>query len=132
MSVNLNGLNQYKSVDLQASVHTASAHQLIVMLYEGALKALATAKGAFERDDIELRTKQINKATDILIGLRGMLDHDADAEIAGNLDALYDYMVRTLMRANRESEGEKIQEVMNLILEIKAGWTGIPADLHER
>ena len=132
MGVNLNGLNQYKSVDLQASVHTASAHQLIVMLYDGALKALATAKGALERGDVELRTKQLNKATDILIGLRGMLDHEQGGEIAGNLDALYDYMVRTLMRANRESEPEKVQEVMNLILEVRSGWAGIPGELHER
>ncbi|MGB0733363.1 MAG: flagellar export chaperone FliS [Pontibacterium sp.] len=129
--MNLNGLNQYKSVDVEASVHTASPHQLIVMLYEGALKALAMAKGGLERGDIELRTKQINKATDILIGLRGMLDHEQGGEIAGNLDALYDYMVRTLMTANREADSKKVQEVMNLILEVKAGWAGIPVEYHQ-
>lgn len=122
MSVNLSALKQYRSVDLRAAVEAASSKELISMLFEGALSAMATAKGAIERGDIELRTQQLNKANDIVLGLRDFLDHEKGGEIARNLDALYDYMVRTLMQANRESNADKVQEVMGLMLEVKSGW----------
>jgi len=123
MSVNLNALKQYKSVGHAAAVQTASPHQLIVMLFDGALTALATAKGSIERKDIQGRARQLNKANDIILGLKDFLDHEKGGEIAANLDALYDYMVRTVSQANRESDVEKVQEVINLLLEVKAGWT---------
>ncbi|WP_299205325.1 flagellar export chaperone FliS [uncultured Amphritea sp.] len=122
MSVNLNALKQYKSVGHAAAVQTASPHQLIVMLFDGALTALATAKGFIERKDIQGRGKQLNKASDIILGLKDFLDHEQGGEIATNLDALYDYMVRTISQANRNSDAEKVQEVINLLLEVKAGW----------
>ena len=123
MSVNLNALKQYKNVGLAAAVQTASPRELIRMLLDGALTALATAKGSIERNDIQDRTQQLNKANDIILGLKDFLDLEQGGEIAANLDALYDYMVRSVMQANRNNDADKVQEVMSLLLEIKAGWT---------
>lgn len=131
MSVNLNALKQYQNVDLRATAETASPHKLIEMLIDGALKAMAKAKGAIERGVIEERTQHINKANEIIIGLRGALDFDQGGEIAANLESLYDYMNRTLMAANRSNDADKVQEVMNLMLEIKQGWGGMPEDVKQ-
>lgn len=128
MSVNLNALKQYQNVDLRATAETASPHKLIDMLIDGALGAMAKAKGAIERNSIDERTKHINKAVEIVIGLRGSLDAEKGGEVAANLDALYDYMTRTLMIANRENNADQVQEVMNLLLEIKKGWVGMPEE----
>jgi flagellar protein FliS len=125
MSINLNAMKQYQSVDLRAAVETASPKELISMLVDGALKAMAKAKGAIERKDISMRTEQLNKANDIILGLKDFLDHEKGGDIATNLDALYDYMVRTLMQANRSNDGIKVQEVMNLMLQVKTGWNGM-------
>ncbi|GGK72740.1 flagellar export chaperone FliS [Amphritea balenae] len=122
MSVNLNALKQYQKVGLASAVEHASPKQLISMLLEGALTALAKAKGAIDRSEIEVRTEQLNKASDIVLGLKDFLDLENGGEVAENLDALYDYMVRTIMQANRENNGEQVQEVMNLLLEVKTGW----------
>lgn len=129
MSVNLNALKQYQSVDLRATIETASPHKLISMLLDGALGALAKAKGSIERNAIEERTQHLNKATEIVVGLKGSLDLEQGGEVAANLDALYDYMLRSIMNANRENDAEKIQEVMNLMLEIKQGWAEMPNDI---
>jgi flagellar protein FliS len=129
MSVNLNALKQYQSVDLRATVETASPHKLISMLLDGALGALAKAKGACEREAIEERTISLNKATEIVIGLKGSLDLENGGEVATNLDALYDYMIAGILEANRNNDAEKIQEVMSLILEIKQGWSEMPNDI---
>lgn len=123
MSVNLNALKQYQSVNLASAVEHASPHQLIAMLFDGALSALAKAKGSMEREDISARTEQLNKANDIFFALRDYLDFEKGGEIAENLDSLYDYMIRSVLEANRSNDQEKVQEVMNLLLEIKAGWS---------
>ncbi len=128
MSVNLNALKQYQNVDLRATVETASPHKLISMLLDGALGALAKAKGAIERESIEERTKHLNKASEIVVGLKGSLDLEKGGEVAANLDGLYDYMLRRIMSANRSSDTEQIQEVMNLMLEIKQGWSEMPIE----
>jgi flagellar protein FliS len=121
----MNALNQYKSVDLRAAVETASPKELISMLVDGALTAMAKAIGAIERKDISARTEQLNKANDIILGLKDFLDHEQGGEIAANLDALYDYMVRILIQANRNNDEAKVQEIMNLMLQIKSGWNGM-------
>jgi len=128
MSVNLNALKQYQNVDLRATAETASPHKLIEMLIDGALGSMAKARGAIERGVIEERTQHINKANEIIIGLRSALDFEKGGEIASNLDSLYDYMNRTLLSANRDSNAEQVQEVMNLLLEIKKGWSGMPEE----
>lgn len=125
-------LNQYKSVDLSTAVESASPHELISMLFKGALEALAKAKGAIERKDVELRVQQINKASSIIVNLKGSLDFEQGGEVAENLDSLYDYMVRTLMQANRENSAEKVTEVAGLLSEVFQGWAAIPAEEHNK
>jgi flagellar protein FliS len=129
MSVNLNALKEYKSVDLRATVETASPHKLISMLLEGALTSLAQAKGAIERKQIQDRTESLNKATDIIVGLKGSLDLEKGGEVAANLDELYNYMIRQVVKANRENSAETVQEVMDLILEVRQGWSNMPVEL---
>ena len=129
MSVNLNALKQYQSVDLRATVETASPHKLISMLLDGSLGAMAKAKGAIERNSIEERTRHLNKASEIVVGLRGSLDLEKGGELAANLDALYDYMLRTIMQANSQNSSAKVQEVMDLMLSIKQGWSEMPTDI---
>ena len=129
MSVNLTAMNQYKTVDLRSAVASASPHQLIAMLYDGALTALANAKGCIARKDIESRAKQLNKANAIVMGLQDFLDVEKGGEIAENLSALYNYIIRGIIQANREQSEEKIQELINLLLELKQGWNGMPLDV---
>lgn len=129
--MSINALKQYKNVNLHAAVEGATPHELISMLFKGALEALAKAGGAIERKDISLRTQQINKASEIIVNLKGTLNLEAGGEVAANLDALYDYMLRTLMQANRENSAEKVAEVAGLVSEVFQGWAEIPAEEHK-
>jgi flagellar protein FliS len=129
MSSNLNALKQYQSVDLRATIETASPHKLISMLFDGLLGALAKAKGEIERDNIEERTFQLNKAAEIVVGLKGSLDQEKGGEISQNLEALYDYILRTVIDANRNNNAGKVQEAIDLVLEIKQGWSEMPNEI---
>jgi flagellar protein FliS len=130
--MNINALKQYKSVDLNVAVENATPHELVSMMFKGALEALAKANGAIERKDISLRTQQINKASQIIVNLKGTLNFEAGGEVAENLDALYDYMVRLLMQANRENSEAKVSEVAELLSDIFQGWAEIPPEEHNK
>lgn len=129
MSVNLNALKQYKNVDLRATIETASPHKLISMLFDGAQGSLARAKGAIERGSIQERTTHLNKASEIVVTLKGSLDLEKGGEVAANLDSLYDYVLRSIMLANRNNDLEKVQEVMDLLGEVRRGWSEMPNEI---
>jgi len=128
MIVKNNALAEYKKAGAQAGVDSASPHRLIQMLMEGALDKLAIAKGFIQQGNIAGKGEHISWAIAIIDGLKTSLDKSAGGEIAENLDALYDYMQRTLLQANLDNSIDQLDEVSKLMLTIKDGWDNIPED----
>lgn len=118
-------LRQYQNVNRNAQVVEASPHRLIQMLLEGGLDRIAQARGALERKQIALKGELIGKAVAIIGGLREALDLKAGGELAANLDALYDYMMRRLTEANIHNDPQRLDEVAGLLRQVKSGWDGI-------
>ncbi|MEY8248369.1 MAG: flagellar export chaperone FliS [Bermanella sp.] len=119
------GAKEYSQVSLQTEVLEADPHKLIQLLLEGALTRLAVAKVFIEQSEIEKKNEKIGQVVEILCSLQESLDHERGGNISVNLERLYDYMTRRLFDANRLNDTDIINEVMGLILEIKAGWEGI-------
>lgn len=72
------------------------------MLFDGALLAVDAQK-QMEQKQIPEKGASVSRAIDIIsLGLRASLDKSSGGELAANLDALYDYMVRRLLEANLE------------------------------
>ena len=85
----------------RAKVTTAPRGQLVVLLYEGAIKALTQALAEMEAGRYLEKGQRLNKAIDIISELRNSLDLKVGGEIAMNLDRLYDFMIRHLTCLNR-------------------------------
>lgn len=119
------GAQQYAKMNKQTGVEAANPHELIGMLYQGALDSLQQALGCIERKDIEGRGKHLGRAITIIGGLQGVLDHDKGGDLSRNLDDLYDYMTMRLFDAGREQTTEPVEEVIRLLREVKSGWDGI-------
>ena len=119
------GEQQYAKMNKQTGVEEANPHQLIGMLYQGALDSLQQSLGCIDRNDIEGRGKHVGRAITIIGGLQGFLDHEKGGELSQNLDRLYDYMTVRLFDAGRENSKIPVQEVIGLLREIKEGWDGI-------
>ena len=119
-------LKQYRSVGTQAGIESADPHRLVLMLMDGALEKISTAKGCMMRSEIAEKGAQISWAIAIIDGLRAALDYDRGGEIAQNLEDLYDYMGRRLFQANVENSTEILDEVSGLMVEIKDAWGAIP------
>ena len=120
------GVNAYANVALETGIASASPHKLIVMLYDGALVALLSAKTNIAANNIAAKGMAISKAITIIDnGLRASLDKEAGGEIAANLDALYDYMSRRLLHANLSNDVPAIDEVHRLLSDLRGAWVTI-------
>ena len=117
--------NQYAAVNKQTGVEGANPHQLIQMLYEGAIENMARAKGCMERKDFSGKGDTLGRAINIIGGLQSFLDKEEGGEVAENLDALYDYMSRRLFEASKDNDIAILDEVIGLVREVKTGWEGI-------
>ena len=122
-------MNQYKQVNIQASVENADPHTLIQMLFDGAIERLNMAKMHIKQNNVAQRGESISRAISIIDGLRSSLDMEKGGELAQNLEALYDYMQRQLLKANLENDIKIIDEVLSLVGEIRSGWMAIPQDV---
>jgi flagellar protein FliS len=105
----------------------ASAGQLVVMLYDKMLLTLRRARLACEAKQIELRCEQILSAGEMIGELRVSLDHAQGGAIAKQLDALYGFMLRELMEANRKQDARKIDGVIRVASELRDAFAQIVA-----
>lgn len=122
----VSAIKQYQQVSVDSSVMGASPHRLVQMLMEGVLERVASAKQSMVRNDIAMKSRNIGRAIDIVGGLQGSLNKDVGGEIAENLDNLYDYMIRRLLVANSQNDENILDEVSNLMIQIKMGWDAMP------
>lgn len=119
-------IKAYNRVGIESGVGTADPHQLISMLYQGALLAIANAKNGMLRKDIATKGAAISKAIMIIDeGLNASLNKDAGGELAHNLAALYDYMSIRLLTANLNNDMAALDEVARLLADLKQAWDGI-------
>lgn len=121
-----NRASAYSRIGTETSVESASPHQLILMLYDGALLSLRTAGAAMERNEIAAKGMAISKAIDIITnGLKASLDLEAGGDLAGRLDALYEYMSERLLYANLHNNEAALNEVSGLLASLREAWAGI-------
>src|SRR5471032_2514288 len=91
----------YARVGVETSVNSASAHQLIALLFNGFMDSLVLAKGAMRARQIEAKGKAIGRAARIVEeGLKASLNMDAGGRLAEDLDAMYAYVALRLLAAN--------------------------------
>ena len=107
---------------------TASPHKLIEMCLAGALERVAIAKGALQHGDLGEKARRIAAAVAIVEHLRLSLDARAGGELARNLDALYDYVIRRLTQANGSNDASMLDEVTAVLGQIKSGWDGLASN----
>ena len=116
----------YQRINVETSMHTIDQHQLVSLLYEGVLSAIATARGALARGDVLTKCNSVSKAVRIIEeGLMTALDREAGGELAQNLEALYDYSLRRLILANAHNDDAMLAEVAHLFEPIAQGWNQI-------
>jgi flagellar protein FliS len=114
------GYEQYR----QTSIQTAPPEQLIVMLYDGAIRSLEQAKLAIQAGKDP--SDAIAKAQDIFAELAASLNLSA-GEIAGNLAQLYNFWIQRLFQAQIHREATMVDEVNTMVRDLREAWATIAA-----
>ena len=117
----MNGIKAYQ----ETAICTQNRGQLVVMLYDGAINFLKQSIADLEQGDYASKGIRIAKATDIIIELNTVLDMDKGGQIAQNLRSLYNFMHHHLSEANLKKDATMVQDVINLLEELKQGWQAI-------
>lgn len=110
----------------QVATRTASPGQLVLMLYEGAIRFLGLAQAGFDLDDpVELNTavnNNIIRAQEIIRELDYSLDMAQGGELAQQLRRLYDYFDRRLLESNMQKDPEGVAEVIQRVGVLRDAW----------
>lgn len=106
----------------QTAIQTAPPEQLVVMLYDGAIRFLEQAKtGLHEGKDV---AEPLSKAQDIIVELASSLNRTA-GEVADNLARLYDFWIQWLLQAQIRRDAAKVDEVLGMVRELREAWATI-------
>ena len=116
--------NRAHQTYLNNAVSTKSQGQLIIMLYEGAIKFIEQAQGAIEIGHIEEANKNLIKAQNILNELMVTLNFDA-AEISNQLMSLYQFLYEQLIQANLKKDSGLLTSVKEILKDLSETWKKI-------
>lgn len=120
--------NQAYDAYKRASVNTASPADLVVLLYEGAVKKLSSASSKFSVDGkipvskIESFSADVLRAQEIITELQVSLDMERGGELSRSLMSLYIYFNEQLREANISKSKEKIDSVLNFMKQLSDSW----------
>src|SRR5579871_3825551 len=109
----------------QTQVDTASPTQLVVMLYDGAIRFLSLARQKMGPGDIEARNTLLLKAQRIITHLISSLDLEKGGDVAVNLQRLYTFMLLQIIEANVYDRAAPIDEVVGLLRELRESWVEV-------
>lgn len=118
-----NSLYQQNSV--AGSVESADPHQLVSMLFDGALDRIAQARGHMLRGEVAAKGTCMSKAVAIVGELRASLNHEIDPAFSQRLESLYEYITRRLLFAQLHDDVAALDEAARLLAPVREGWQGI-------
>lgn len=112
------GADAYRRTD----VETRSPMELVIMLYDGALRFVGEAREAIDRKDVKARTDATRRALDIVTELQNTLNLEQGGDIALELDRLYSYVLAKLLEVTR-GDAIAADEVLKLLGMLREGWS---------
>ncbi|WP_082063204.1 flagellar export chaperone FliS [Paenibacillus sp. IHBB 10380] len=104
----------------QSSVQTSTPEQLVIMLYDGAIRFIRIAVDGMDKRNYEITNLNVSKAQTIISELMSTLDYTYD--ISKNLYSLYEYIYHLLIQSNIKKEKALAEEALGYIQELKDTW----------
>lgn len=115
-------MNAYANHYQRNQVLNAAPEQILVMLYDGAIRFVRQAMQAMENEDVSARVTAIRKALAIVTEFSNTLDFEAGGEIAHDLNRLYDFMSTELIAVNVNGDRARLEPVENILCELREAW----------
>ena len=117
----------------ETRIKTAGQGQLIVMLYDEAIRQLIKAIELLQLNQgdqkdpgrIEMISKAVMKTEEIITELMVSLDFEQGGEISKNLFSLYTWFNRELMEANISQDTTRMIAVKDMLCELRNTWSAV-------
>jgi len=106
----------------KTQTHTADRSELLLMLYDGALRFTRRAIEAIEANDVTAKCEALARAIAIISELHATLDPTVDEELTGNLAALYLFCLDSYTQANAEGSTVPLKAVIPVLETLREGW----------
>jgi len=110
---------------LSTQVTTASQGDLLLMLYDTAIKHLRLAIEKMRASDFAAKGVLISKAISIISELQESLNKDRGGEISKNLLQLYFFCNTRLLQANLKMKPEMVEEVIVILSGLRQAFAEI-------
>jgi flagellar protein FliS len=107
----------------KTSIHTASKEQILLMLYQAAIKNCKKAMEAIDEKNVARKGEFIGKLQDIVIELNNSLDFEVGGDLAKELSSLYDFMLFSSTQANIKIDKEPLEGVLEVLNTLYEGWS---------
>jgi flagellar protein FliS len=124
----MHAANPFKSYR-QVATQTAPPGQLVLMLFDGALKSLDCALLGFEHADFAERNvavhNNLSRATDIIRELNASLDVNAGGQLAETLRNLYSFFEQRLTESNLKKSPEGVHEIIPMLKQLRDAWSAM-------
>lgn len=114
-------MNPYQKTAIQ----TASKEELVLMLYNGAIKYTHQAIEFIDQKNWADASKNICRGQAIIVELLNSLNFEVGGEIAKNLEYLYSVMVDNLTVANFEHVTEPLKLNLQILEKLQSAWEGV-------
>ena len=112
------GAGAYATVDVQSR----SPLELVIMLYDGAIRFVGQAREAHQQGDRRGRAVGVSRAMAIVGELQNTLDVEKGRDIAVELDRLYHYITARLLDVTRTGDAAPLDEILLLLGTLRDGW----------
>jgi len=106
----------------ESAVLSASPSQLVIMLYDGAIRFLSQASAAMDAGNRDVARNRIFRADDIINELNNTLDMEQGGQISEQLRSIYLWTKRQMMEAVTEQDSAKVQECIQSLAELREAW----------
>ena len=123
MGVMNRGIDAYRRTEAQS----ASPMQLVVMLYDGALRYLNEARVAHAAGDLRIRAQALRRVTAIIAECQSTLDLERGGAVAAELDRLYSYISGRLLDVTVKRDATAIDEIQRLLTPLRQAWADAAA-----
>lgn len=115
-------MNKAANEYLKAKVLTATAEQLQMMLYDGAIRFCEKALVGLDQKQFDVSYTALSRAQKVLLELHGSLKHNIAPDLCANLASLYMWCYKRLVDANLKRDREAVEQALQILKYQRETW----------
>jgi flagellar protein FliS len=112
---------------LAQRVNSASAEELAAMLLSGAERFLREAGAAIRRKDYQEKARLVNRGSEIVQALVGMLNSEGEPELVNRLHGIYLWWIKEMFEASMKDRAEQLDPVLRQMASLRGAWEELNA-----